>query len=85
MDKKEFMEIFMEGIEQLEDEARAKRRHVLKLKNEWLKMSGWDIQCERIGPTDTYFYRKNDQMLICEDEAIDTEIHEFSRQQKDSQ
>ena len=48
---------------------------LLKIRNKFLKKNGWDITAERIGPTDTYFYRKGDQLFICEHEAIDYELY----------
>lgn len=47
----------------------------LRLMHLFLTRSGWDISRQMIGPSETYFYRKDGQFFICEHEAIDYELY----------
>jgi len=61
-------------IEVLEKDIQYKSRQLLDTKNNWLKLNGWEITSEIIGPTKTYFYEKGGELHTCEDHAMEEEM-----------
>lgn len=67
-------QFLLEEIFELDEKIRADSERVLDMRNDFLRKNGWSVESELIGPSITYFYRKDDQLFICEHEAIDREI-----------
>lgn len=62
-------------INRLDNEVAEIGARLLEMRHRYLLSSGWQIQPERIGPTITYFYRKDNQLFLCEHDAMDYEFH----------
>lgn len=63
------------AIDALDEDIRQKSIKLLMMRNEWLRLKGWEITSEEIGPTHSYFYQKFGELFICEYDAIDRELH----------
>jgi len=62
-------------INELDERLRKDSKQLLSKRIKWLKMNGWEVEEHLVGPTITRLYRKNGELLICEHDAIDMEIH----------
>lgn len=74
-DKDIFLTGLLSEIAAVESSVRQQSRELLLLKNRFLSESGWEVSSEIIGPTESYFYRKDSVTYICEDDAIEQELH----------
>lgn len=63
------------AIDELDENIRVKSVELLLMRNDFLRKSGWEITCEKIGPTHSYYYQKFGELFICEHDAIDREIN----------
>ena len=63
------------AIDELDEKLRVQAIELLQMRNRFLKLSGWEITREKIGPTHSYFYQKYGEIFICEHEAIDREVN----------
>ena len=68
------MDALLIEIDSIDTEMRNLSRKLLRSKHEFLRGRGWEIEKEMIGPIVTYIYSKDDETLICEDEALDREF-----------
>lgn len=60
----------LEEAEAQDDNAAACHARALECRHEALKLRGWNIEAEQIGPTLTYFYTRGDSFHTCEHEAL---------------
>jgi len=67
--------MILNQIDNTDEVISALSAQVLKMRHNFLRKNGWDISCEMISCSETCFYRKNDEMFICEHDAIDYELY----------
>ena len=60
----------LEEAEAQDDNAAACHARALECRQEVLRLRGWTIEKEQIGPTIQYFYIRGDVFHICEHEAL---------------
>jgi len=46
----------------------------LAIRHEYLNPMGWVITSQRVGESVSHIYKKDDEVLICEHDAVDYEL-----------
>jgi hypothetical protein len=67
--------VLLDRIDRLDETISSLRETAFKAKLEFLTRNGFDISSENTGGYQYYFYEKDDEFFICEDDAIEYDLY----------